>query len=127
MQRFLNWLGSRLFTQQPKPKLRASNPRLRVVPPAGSANSNHRQIEAPVIVDADLVGFDAELGGRIEDAGPGKNVLIRNKYVREDTGTHETLKIIDESIIDTGETAGFDPYNTGQFDRSKKWNTRTRE
>jgi hypothetical protein len=64
---------------------------------------------------------------KIEDAGPGKNVLIRNKYVREDTGTHETLKILDDSLVDSGEETGIDPYNTGGFDRSKNWNNRFRK
>lgn len=63
----------------------------------------------------------------IEDAGPGKSVLIRNKYVREDTGTHETLKILDDSLVDSGEEPGIDPYNTGGFDRSKNWNNRFRK
>ena len=65
--------------------------------------------------------------GGIEDGGPGKNVLIRNKYVREDTGTHETLKILDDSLVDSGEEEGIDPYNTGGFDRSKNWNNRFRK
>lgn len=62
-----------------------------------------------------------------DDSGPEKSVLIRNKYVREDTGTHETLKILDDSLIDSGEEAGIDPYNTGGFDRSKNWNNRFRK
>ena len=65
--------------------------------------------------------FTAGVGGRIDDGGPGKNVLIRNKYVREDTGTHETLKIVDDSILESDDEAGIDPYNTGRFDRSKNW------
>ncbi len=52
--------------------------------------------------------------------------LIRNRYVREDTGTHETLTILDDSMIDSGEETGFDPYNTGDFDRSKNWERRFR-
>lgn len=64
---------------------------------------------------------------KIEDAGPGKTVLIRNKYVREDTGTHETLKILDDSLVDSGEETGIDPYNTGGFDRSKNWGKRSRK
>ena len=65
-----------------------------------------------------------DLADRIESLGPGKNVLIRSKYVREDSGTHETLTILDDSLGDAGEEAGFDPYNTGGFDRSKNWNKR---
>ncbi len=67
------------------------------------------------------------VSGKIEDAGPGKNVLIRNRYVREETGTHETLKILDDSLVDSGEETGIDPYNTGGFDRSKNWNNRFRK
>lgn len=55
------------------------------------------------------------------------NRLIRNKFLREDTGTHETLKILDDSIIDSGEEEGFDPYNTGDFDRSRNWERRFRD
>ena len=73
----------------------------------------------PEFVEADEV-----LSGRIESNGPGKNVLIRNKFVREDTGTHETLKILDDSLVDSGEESGIDPYNTGGFDRSRNWDKR---
>jgi len=54
---------------------------------------------------------------RPEESAP----LIRKKFVREDTGTHETLTILDDSVLDSGEEAGIDPYNTGEFDRSKNW------
>jgi len=53
--------------------------------------------------------------------------LIRNKYQREDTGTHDNLKIIDDSMLDTGEETGIDPYNTGNFDRSRNWDKRFRK
>jgi len=72
----------------------------------------------------EYVDLDPHVAGQIEDNGPGKNVLIRNKYVREDTGTHETLKILDDSIVDTEEGEGIDPYNTGRFDRSRNWGKR---
>ncbi len=123
MQRFLTWLGNRLFPKS-KPALRQG-----ARPGPATAKKPQPAVAAvpatPVADQTPLIDFDSELGGRIEEAGPGKNVLIRNKYLREDTGTHETLKIIDESIFDTGEETGFDPYNTGQFDRSQNWNVRT--
>lgn len=72
----------------------------------------------------EYVEADEELSGEIESNGPGKNVLIRNKFVREETGTHETLKILDDSLVDSGEEPGLDPYNTGGFDRSKNWDRR---
>lgn len=52
--------------------------------------------------------------------------IARNKFIREDTGTHETLTIIDDSLPEPDEDAGIDPYNTGAFDRSKNWNNRFR-
>jgi hypothetical protein len=64
--------------------------------------------------------------GEIADLGPGKNVLVRNKYQREDSGSHETLSIVDDSIVQTGEETGIDPYNTGKFDRSRNWDKRFR-
>lgn len=72
----------------------------------------------------EFVDADEDLSGEIDSLGPGKNVLIRNKYVREDTGTHETLKILDDSLVDSGEETGIDPYNTGGFDRSRNWDKR---
>ena len=74
--------------------------------------------------DPEYVQADDELSGEIENVGPGKNVLIRNKFIREDTGTHETLTILDDSLVDSGEEQGIDPYNTGSFDRSKNWDRR---
>jgi hypothetical protein len=71
----------------------------------------------------EYVDLDPHIAGTIEDNGPGKNVLVRNKFVREDTGTHETLKILDDSMLDTQEE-GIDPYNTGRFDRSRNWDKR---
>lgn len=82
---------------------------------------------APQTRQVDPNEFESTGPTMIEDAGPGKNVLIRNKYIREDTGTHETLKILDDSLIDSGEETGIDPYNTGGFDRSKNWNNRFRK
>jgi hypothetical protein len=83
-----------------------------------------RAVKKPIEPSAET---EPPLAGKIEDAGPGKNVLIRNKYVREDTGTHETLTILNDSLVDSGEETGIDPYNTGGFDRSKNWNNRFRK
>jgi hypothetical protein len=122
MKRLFQWLfrgpfsrkrGSR-GTAKPAaaPAARTGNPRR----PAPKQAVPERQ--------PDVVDIEPHIGGRIENAGPGKNVLIRNKYVREDTGTHDTLKILDDSLIETDEQEGIDPYNTGQFDRSKQWEKR---
>lgn len=77
--------------------------------------------------DTEYVDIDPRAAGGIEDGGPGKNILVRKKYIREDTGTHDTLTIIDDSLVDSGEEAGDDPYNTGAFDRSRNWAKRSRK
>ena len=123
LKKVKNWLRTRLadddiperespkaarpVTARPKPPRPAAAPAVK--PPAGT-----RRPPGPAV----------QSSGTIESTGPGKNVLIRNKYVREDTGTHETLKILDDSLVDSGEETGIDPYNTGSFDRSKNWNNR---
>ena len=116
MKRFKDWLKDRFSTEEPSPPVNfrrtgayvSPRPKRPAAPRPGNAS-----VEA-----------EPQLTGKIEDAGPGKNVLIRNKYVREDTGTHETLKILDDSLVDSGEETGIDPYNTGGFDRSKNWSNR---
>lgn len=112
MLRSIRWLANKIFPgKQPAAKsLRRSGPR--VMPrPARQSRAITETVE-----------FNAEVGGKIMDGGPGKNVFVRNKYIREDTGTHETLTIIDESILEADES-GIDPYNSGRFDRSKSWDS----
>ncbi len=120
MNRFLTWLGANLLPQKkvgPESVLRRTTRQ-------GKSSTKSIKKKTPEQV---LVEFDSELGGRVEDGGPGKNVLVRNKYVREDTGTHDTLKIIDDSLVAEEDEYGADPYNTGRFDRSQSWNLRTKK
>jgi hypothetical protein len=123
-QRFLKWLGTKLFPRESaiEPPLRRAKVGVRptsvgVRPPA------LRQSKAR----PELVKFRAELGAKLADGGPGKNVLIRSKFVREDSGTHDTLKILDPSVLEPDESIGIDPYNTGRFDRGKSWEFRSRK
>lgn len=120
METLKNWFKDRFPAPKPAPQeLRKTGriPVARVRPPA----------KAAATAGAEVVNIEPDLEGRIESLGPGKNVLIRNRLVREETGTHDTLKIVDDSIIDTGEETGIDPYNTGGFDRSRKWDQRFRK
>ena len=66
------------------------------------------------------------LDGEIADLGPGKNVLVQSNPRREDSGTHETLSLVDDALAEVGEETGIDPYNTGKFDRSRHWDKRFR-
>jgi hypothetical protein len=112
MQSLFKWVASKISPEKKAPKKTYRQTAFKGKP--RPVVQRHPSIET--------VDFDAELGGKIEDGGPGKNVLVRNKYVREDTGTHETLTIIDDTLVDD-EEAGLDPYNTGRFDRSKSWDS----
>ena len=123
MNRILTWLENKFFAGKAASSKQTPQPGRRTRPASVRAKpSTIRPAK-----NSDMVELSLGSVGSIEDAGPGKNVLIRNKYLREDTGTHETLKIIDDSILQSEEEDGFDPYNTGQFDRSKSWNLRNRK
>lgn len=122
MKRFLTWLTDRMTKETVPSPTRPPNP-LRSMPKAAP-----RRPPAPAPAKAQDFEFAGEIEGKIIDGGPGKNVLVRNKYVREDTGTHDTLQIMDESLLRSPDDDGIDPYNTGRFDRSKSWDSyRTRK
>jgi len=58
------------------------------------------------------VAFDAEMHGRIDSQGPGKNILMPDIYGNEHVATVPNLKILDPSSPDTDESTGFNPYDT---------------
>lgn len=120
IERLKKWLIKRLSGDEPDPtpNFRQTGVHLRVPKPP---------IRKPESSESAQRTVEFESAGTIENRGPGKNVLIRKKYVREDTGTHDTLKIVDDSLVDSGEESGIDPYNTGRFDRSKNWSNRFRK
>lgn len=74
----------------------------------------------------DFPSLQPPLDGYLESQGPGKNVLVQKKYIREDTGTYEALKIVDDADDGDPDAGGIDPYNSGQFDRSRHWDRRFR-
>ena len=115
MTRLFEWLRSRFGKDEPEDTGPLWQPGAHAVPKP--------RRPAPKPPAPQTPSFSSDVGGRIDDGGPGKNVLIRNKYVREDTGTHETLKIVDDTLLETDEEFGADPYNTGRFDRSKSWDS----
>lgn len=120
MNKLRNWLKSRTAaTEEPHPVSKRKTGALSFVRPKKPATQKRQRVQD------DTSANNGEV--HIESLGPGKNVLIRSKHVREETGTHETLKILDDTLIDSDEEAGIDPYNTGKFDRSKNWTKRFRK
>ncbi len=119
IERLKNWLSGGTSPSPAEAPLSATNVRTR--PKSSSVKARPKpQPEAPL-------EFEANLSGTIESHGPGKNVFVRKRYIREDTGTHESLKIVDDSLQADDNDAGIDPYNTGKFDRSQNWDMRFRK
>ena len=128
MKRFVTWLRRILSpdTNSFDEDLRPGSARIRRAP-VRVRRPAARPDAAPETTN-DCVELSTEKPGSIVDGGPGKNILIRSRFIREETGTHETLKIVDDSILESAEPeAEFDPYNTGRFDRSKSWDGPTRK
>jgi len=125
MKRFFNWLTDKFAPRKASPRADLRQTGDFPTPPGVKPRPAIKPAQ-PKPAQPEYVNIDPHLEGRIEDLGPGKNVLIRNKYLREDSGTHDSLKILDDSMLETDEEAGMDPYNTGEFDRSKNWDKRFR-
>jgi len=87
------------------------------------------------------VDFDANVPGEVETDDTGKNILIRDEDVSDDTSE---LTLLEESSPDDSESeessdsAGVDPYNSGSFDTSEirrlksrawkaRWKSRSRK
>jgi hypothetical protein len=118
----INWLADKILPETAAPEPPLWQTTVRSAPdPAGRKLRTVQPVE-----------FTAEVSGRIEDGGPGKNVLIRSKYARGDADTHDThdthdtLRIISNPDSEQDEEYGddpYDPYNTGSFDRTNSWKT----
>ncbi len=92
------------------------------------ASLHARDIPSPASrQQADSPELHAGFKGRIENVGPGKNVLVSNGDAVDDTGAREMLKLFDDTPLDPVEPMGIDPYNSGEFDRSRHWDTRFRD
>ena len=126
MKRFFNWLANP-FSKQAAPtrpaltrsgSLRVSGSHIKAGSGAPRQAVPERQPE--------FVNLDPELNGKVVESLPGRNVLIRSKFVREDSGTHDTLTLLDDSLTESVDEVGTDPYDTGDFDRSKNWDRRFR-
>lgn len=125
MKRFLNWLADKISPPKFSPRANLNQTGAHVPQTGRLTKRRHASTEQTLPQrQPEYIDLDTDLDGRIEDSGPGKNVLIRNKYIREDTGTHETLTILNDSLVDSEEEAGLDPYNSGEFDRAKNWDKR---
>ena len=120
-EKILNWIRS---AKSPKNAGARARPQKHLY---DRHKSENRRKTADRRKRPEYVELDPETADKLKNSESGNNELIRNKYQREDTGTHDNLKIIDDSMIDSGEETGIDPYNTGNFDRSRNWDKRFRK
>jgi hypothetical protein len=119
-KRWINWLKGDAASDPVRPTQQRRRVSAHAALHARSAPSAKPRKEP------DIRDMGPSLDGRIENAGPGKNVLVPNEYSDDDTGAREMLKLLDDTPLDPAEPTGIDPYNSGQFDRSRHWNTRFR-
>ena len=119
LTRLINW-----FRGETEPEAPPATQVRRRTAAHSAVHFEKREPNSPV---KDYPDREPPLDGQIEDQGPGKNVLVGKTYIREDTGSYETLKIVDDSVEAEPEIDGIDPYNSGQFDRSRHWDRRFRD
>ena len=65
------------------------------------------------------ISCGGEYRDRVENHRQVKDVPMPDIYACDDTVAHRQLSILNEPTLDDGESAGFDPYNTGRIDMSK--------
>ena len=118
MKRFFKWLETKFSRHSAIDKAEE----LHI--PAGVRVTPKENIKEDYSVNVEI-GFDPEVSGRIESHGSEKNVLIRNRDASDDTTTQPMLKILSDSSLDANKSAGIDPYDTGCFDMSKTWGSRS--
>lgn len=124
MHRFIKWLGTRLLPDQAETPAEHVRRRIEVGNPPGRPAANTVPQAETVKTRAgepELVELDTDLVGHIESVGPGKNVLIRHHLLRDRSGATDTLRLVDENDANSDDAGGFDPYNTGKFDRGENW------
>jgi hypothetical protein len=120
IRRLINWLKGDAKPDHGRPK-----PRQRRISAHAALHARNAPRPAPVR-QPQVHDPGTRFEGHIENTGPGKNVLVSDVDDNDDTGSRETLRLFDDSPLDPSEPVGIDPYNSGEFDRSRHWDTRFR-
>jgi hypothetical protein len=64
---------------------------------------------------------------RVENRRQEKEASMPDIYACDDTVAQRQLETLNEPPLEPGESAGFDPYNSGRFDTSKVWKSSSSE
>ena len=113
MKRVLNWLETKFSRHSAVAEADERSA------PVGVSPTESAQEEYSV-----EFAFDGSVPGRVESDEPGENILTPDKYA-DDTITQRALGILDESTLDASDSTGDDPYNSGSFDKSNEWKSRS--
>ncbi len=118
MKRFLKWLETKFSRHSAAVQADEPHTAVRVrVKPKDTAEEEY-SVE---------VALDASVLGRVESDKPGKDIQMPNIYDCDDPFQQPKLRIRYKSSLDASESTGFDPYDTGRFDPSKKWKSSYRK
>ncbi len=71
------------------------------------------------------ISCGGEYRDRVEKHRQVKDVPVPDIYACDDTVAQRQLSILNEPTLEDGESAGFDPYNSGRFDTSKTRKSRS--
>lgn len=100
MKLIKKWLEAKLFGRQAE--VVANPPRARLPRTKVDVSTDEYEVEST---------FTANVRGKIESVGPGKNVLV-SAYSDEYEETVPNLEILDEEGPNGGPVSGFNPYDT---------------
>jgi hypothetical protein len=106
MRRILNWLQAKSSRQNPS-----------IAPDQPSQAIGIERDEFARDDDEIEISFDPDVPGRIESQGEGKTVLMPDIYADPHAPTVPDLKILDQPMADVDESTGFNPYDTGVFQK----------
>ena len=129
MKRLFTQFGRLLGKDNPSaqeyPRSRSSA-RIVQIPPRHRSNLLTQAPQA----ESDPVGVDdaepeAAFVSGIEEIGPGKTVL-RSSYLLDPRNVDPSLTLADTPVSGDADS-DFDPYNSGQFDRSRNWSRHPRK
>jgi len=130
MKRLFTQLGRLLGKDSPSaqdlPRSRSSA-RIVQIPP--SRHRSNLLSQAPQAendpVDVDDAEPQAAFVSSVEEIGPGKTVL-RSSYLLDPRNVDPSLTLADTPVSGDADS-DFDPYNSGQFDRSRNWSRHPRK
>jgi hypothetical protein len=118
MKRIVDWLGTKFSRNSAT--IQTDKRR----PPVHARVERTKKVEEKYTVGSSYGGAYPD---HVENHRQGKDTSTPDSYACDDTGARRQLSFLNEPAFDAGESAAFDPYNTGRFDTSKAWDSGSRK